>query len=114
MAGLFAGLERIGQAMVDKVYESKSEVVKPNAPLTPAGILRGQKMIDEMKRNRDTFSLYKRGLKVAAAGKPMAVPMSKEELFEHRVNKLFDRVGQPKIQKIQPKPMAIRVPKQVG
>ncbi len=52
MAGLF-------QNIFNRIEESKSEVVKPNAPLTPAGVLRGKKMIDEMKRNAEAIQLLK-------------------------------------------------------
>lgn len=52
MAGLF-------QNIFDKIEMSKSEVVKPNAPITPTGMLRGRKMIEEMKRSADAIRLLK-------------------------------------------------------
>lgn len=53
MSGLF-------QAMFDKVEESKSEVILPNAPITPAGYLRGQQMLDEMHRSAEAIRLIKK------------------------------------------------------
>jgi hypothetical protein len=47
------------QQIFDKIEMSKSEIVEPTAQLTPAGRLRGERMIEEMRRQAEMIRLLK-------------------------------------------------------